>query len=247
MSDSDSSIQIQPIGHIHSPYKQKFAIPRQANLVAEAQGEVVLVDSFTDTNSVRELENFSHLWLLFYFHETAAQGWTPTVQPPRLGGKERVGVFASRSPFRPNAIGMSAVKNLGYQYQDQDGKLVIRVGGIDLLHGTPIVDIKPYLPYADCLPEASGGFASEVPGQPLKIDFSAQAESSLQRLTAQHPELRNFVIAVLQQDPRPAWRVKEIDNKQYGMTLYDLNIKWQVDADTIQVIQIEQTTDDREK
>lgn len=234
--NSDTGFEFHAIGTIRSPYKQKFAIPRQPNLVQEAKGEIILNESFTDTNALRELENFSHLWLLFYFHETADEGWTSTVQPPRLGGKTRVGVFASRSPFRPNAIGMSVVENLGYELCN--GQVKLRVGGIDLLDATPILDIKPYVAYADSLPQANSGFANEAPGQPLKVVFSTAAEFVLEGLQSQYPELASFIAAVLQQDPRPAWRIREKDDKQYGMRLYNLNIKWQMGEEEIMVTEI---------
>ena len=234
--EPESSIRMQPIGHVRSPFKQKFAIPRQANLVQQAIGEVVLEPCFSDSNAVRELEQFSHLWLLFHFHATADRGWTPTVQPPRLGGKTRVGVFASRSPFRPNGIGMSAVENLGYQ--KHDGHIRIRIGSIDLLDGTPLLDIKPYLPWADSLPEATSGFASQAPGKATPVIFSDSAESRLRELSISMPDLRRFIIALLQQDPRPAWRVRKHDAKQYGMILRDLNIKWHHQQNGILVTRI---------
>jgi len=229
-------LQYQAIGYISSPYKQKFAIPRQSNLVPEVEGHITLTQDFADPNSLRCIDQFSHLWLLFHFHATADQEWSPTVQPPRLGGKERVGVFASRSPFRPNPIGMSVVTNLGHQMCD--GVPVLKVGGIDLLEGTPILDIKPYIPYADSLPEASGGYAIDTPGSDLQVVFSSNANLQLKNLTAKHPKLESIIKAVLSQDPRPAWRVKDHDNKHYGMSIYDFNVKWQVQASDIVVLSI---------
>ncbi len=231
-------MKLEIIGHVHSPYKQKFAIPRQPNLVTEAKGIVRFEPEFADPNSLRELEQFSHLWLIFLFNETAGQGWSPTVQPPRLGGKERVGVFASRSPFRPNPIGISAVKNLGHELRD--GILELRVGGLDLLDGTPIIDIKPYVPYADSIPEAQGGFADEAPQSEREVVFSAEAERQLDEIGSQYKGLKSLIESVLRQDPRPAWRVKEQDDKRYGMHLYDLNIKWQISGDRVEVLSIEQ-------
>lgn len=236
-SHSDESIHYQPIGYIKSPFKQKFAIPRQPNLVAGAHGELILNETFTDANSLRELEQFSHVWLLFHFHATEQQGWTPTVQPPRLGGKTKVGVFASRSPFRPNAIGMSVVKNLGYEKVDD--RIVLKVGGIDLLDGTPVLDIKPYVPYADDVEGATGGFANSAPGKDIRVLFSAESETILAEYKADFPDLKKLIAAILQQDPRPAWRVKEDDQKQYGMSLYDFNIKWRMTDQDIMVLTIE--------
>jgi len=233
-------MQLTPIAHVRSPYKQKFAIPRQPGLVREARGEVVFEDEYADLNCLRGIEQFSHLWLLFRFHETADKGWSPTVQPPRLGGRERVGVFASRSTFRPNSIGMSVVENLGWA--QQGSALVLTVGGIDLLDGTPILDIKPYLPYADHIEGATGGYAEQAPGHALGVTFSNEAEATLAALLANYPGLRQLIENVLAQDPRPAWRHRELDDKQYGMSLYDLNIKWRIQETGAVVVRIEQQT-----
>ena len=227
---------IQPIALVESPYKQKFAIPRQANLVPEARGRLVFQAAYSDPNNLRGIEQFSHLWLLFLFHATADQGWSATVQPPRLGGKERVGVFASRSPFRPNAIGMSVVENRGHELER--GSLVLHVAGLDLLDGTPVIDIKPYLPYADSIADARAGFAEQAPATALTIDFTPEAERQLLALQADLPDLEQFIRAVLAQDPRPAWRAGKEDDKQYGMALYDRNIKWRVDGERILVLSI---------
>jgi tRNA-Thr(GGU) m(6)t(6)A37 methyltransferase TsaA len=230
------------IATLRGPYKQKFAIPRQPNLVPEAMGELVFEKEFADANGLRALDQFSHLWLIWHFHETSAQGWSPLVHPPRLGGKEKVGVFASRSPFRPNSIGLSVVRNLGSA--EVDGKLALRVGGIDIVDETPILDIKPYVTYADSIADAESGFANEQPGSQRKISFSASAMQDLTASAAEYPRLRDFIVAVLQQDPRPAWRVQANDDKQYGMTLYDFNIKWQFSGDKIEVKAITSSDDD---
>ena len=232
------------IATLRGPYKQKFAIPRQPNLVPEAMGELVFEKEFADANGLRALDQFSHLWLIWHFHKTSAQGWSPLVQPPRLGGKEKVGVFASRSPFRPNSIGLSVVRNLGSA--EVDGKLVLQVGGIDIVDETPILDIKPYVVYADSIANAESGFANEQPGSQRAISFSASATQALTASAADYPRLRDFIVAVLQQDPRPAWRVQANDGKQYGMTLYDFNIKWQFSGDKIQVKTITSSHDDPE-
>lgn len=235
-------MEITPIAFIASPYKQKFAIPRQPGLVPSAQGEIVFTDDFADANALRGLDQFSHLWLIFRFHATADKGWTPTVQPPRLGGRERVGVFATRSTFRPNGLGLSVVENLGWKVDA--GRPVLRVAGIDLLDGTPIIDIKPYVPYADSIPDARAGFASEAPGGGREVVFEAAAESALATLGPAYPGLRALVTDVLRQDPRPAWRQREVDDKQYGMSLFDLNIKWKVGEDRIRVLAIARDADD---
>ena len=232
------------IATLRGPYKQKFAIPRQPNLVPEAVGELVFKQEFADANGLRALDQFSHLWLIWHFHETSAQGWSPLVQPPRLGGKEKVGVFASRSPFHPNPIGLSVVRNLGSA--EVDGKLVLRVGGIDIVDETPILDIKPYIVYADSIAGAESGFASEQPGSQRPISFSASATQALTASAADYPRLKDFIVAVLQQDPRPAWRVQANDDKQYGMKLYEFNIKWQFSGDKIEVKAIISSDDDPE-
>jgi tRNA-Thr(GGU) m(6)t(6)A37 methyltransferase TsaA len=223
-------VLLKPVAILRSPYKQKFAIPRQPNLVREAIGEVVFEPEFADPNALRGLEQFSHLWLLFLFHETSAQGWSPTVTPPRLGGSQKVGVFASRSTFRPNPVGLSVVEFLDIRQQGQ--QLVLRVRGIDLLDGTPVIDIKPYLPYADIVPGAGGGYAPDAPAVLLQVEFSTAARQQLTPHLAAHPELERFIVSVLQQDPRPAVHVRQAQERDYAMFLYDLNIRWQV-SDTL--------------
>lgn len=243
-SSLSKSIQYAAIGIVESPFQQKFAIPRQPNLVSEARGKIILNKEFTDSNALRELEQFSHIWVLFHFHETEDQGWTPTVQPPRLGGKTKVGVFASRSPFRPNAIGMSVLKNLGYEKIEDC--IVVHVGGIDLLNGTPVLDIKPYIPYADSISDAAAGYAKQAPGKDLDIQFAEAAENFLAVAEPTHPDLRKLIVALLRQDPRPAWRVREDDSKQYGMTLYHYNIKWRISDKNICVSSIEDLSNGEE-
>jgi len=227
---------IQAIATVRSPYRQKFAIPRQPNLVREAIGEVVFLPEFADPNCLRGLEQFSHLWLLFLFHETAARGWSPTVSPPRLGGSTRVGVFASRSTFRPNPLGLSVVEFLDYGLRK--GELVLRVRGIDLLDGTPVVDIKPYLPYADALPAASGGYADRPPGAVLEVAFSTSAKTALTRYADRNGQLESFIRAVLQQDPRPAVHVRQDRERDYAVFLYDLNVRFRIEANCCLVVEI---------
>lgn len=229
-------MEIHPIGILHSPYKQKFAIPRQPNLVPAGIGTIELLEDYSDPNCLREIGQFSHLWLVFQFHGTAAQGWSPTVQPPRLGGQERVGVFASRSPFRPNSLGISVVKYL--DHQRLDNKTEIRVGGIDLLDKTPILDIKPYIPYVDAISNAAGGYAEKKPPQKFEVLFSQETANQLSKYSQRYPQLKDLIVQILALDPRPSWRVRDNDCKQYGMTLYDLNIKWRAEKDHIAVIGI---------
>lgn len=230
-------MEYEVVATVSSPFKQKFTIPRQPNLVKEARGSLILTDTFNDPQLLRRLEDFSHLWLIFEFHAVADQGWTPTVQPPRLGGKEKVGVFASRSPFRPNSLGLSVVENLG-SYQEQ-GRLIIKVGGLDVLDGTPVLDIKPYLPYADSIPDASAGYAQEQPQEKFEVSMTTTALDRVRKEAERYPGLESLILSLLRQDPRPAWRVKAKDEKQYGMALYDLNIKWRIDGERITVISVE--------
>jgi len=233
---SANTPKVIPVAYVTSPFKQKFAIPRQPNLVAAAEGRIVFEPGYDDPNMLRGLDQFSHVWLVFRFHATADRSWSATVQPPRLGGRQRLGVFASRSPYRPNALGLSVVRNLGSGAER--GRLVLRVGGLDLLDGTPILDIKPYLPYADALPDATGGFTTALHTTPRSIRFSDEALAALARHAARYPGLRELITAVLGQDPRPAWRVRTNDDKQYGMSLYEFNIKWRMEPDGVCVVTI---------
>ncbi|MFV8463531.1 tRNA (N6-threonylcarbamoyladenosine(37)-N6)-methyltransferase TrmO [Vibrio campbellii] len=226
---------IEPIGFIESPYKEKFAVPRQPRLVPTSTSRVRLVDAANCLESVRNIEQFSHVWLLFLFDKNLEAGWKPTVRPPRLGGNERIGVFASRATFRPNGIGMSAVELKGAS-QDK-GQTWLDLGSVDLVDGTPIIDIKPYIPYSDSIPDAQGGFAAEEP-EVLEVNFSQQAQAKL----AQHPEARHIIQVikeVLGQDPRPAYKKGKQDNKEYAVNLFDLNVKFVVEAFFINVTDIE--------
>jgi len=232
-------MNVEPIAIVRSPWRQKFAIPRQPNLVPEAEGEVHFLEPFADPNCLRGIEQFSHLWLMFVFHETAAQGWSPTVTPPRLGGTERVGVFATRSMYRPNPIGLSVVEFAGVE---QRGKhLILKVRGLDLLDGTPILDIKPYVPYADALPAARGGFADSTPGKALDVCFTAAARTQLQQWQQQHPHLETLITKVLEQDPRPAQHVRKDSQREFAMLLYDLNIRWRCADAVCEVLDITPT------
>jgi len=228
--------QIGPIGTIRSPYKQKFAIPRQPRLIPEARAQLEFLGEFNREEFVRGLADFSHIWLLFRFHETADKGWSPLVRPPRLGGNEKKGVFATRATFRPNAIGMSAVKLEKICYKN--GKLWLELSGIDLLDGTPILDIKPYLPYSDSLPDATAGFADTRPETELEVCFSEQAIEFCMKQQKSHPDLYQFIAKVLKQDPRPAYKKSKGGVQNYGMCLYDFNIKWKIENNLNTVLEI---------
>ncbi|WP_318454746.1 tRNA (N6-threonylcarbamoyladenosine(37)-N6)-methyltransferase TrmO [Photobacterium leiognathi] len=228
------SYNIEPIGIIHSPYKEKFAVPRQPGLVPSARSEIILQGDANSLEAVRGIEQFSHLWLLFLFDQNLEAGWRPTVRPPRLGGNERIGVFASRATFRPNGIGMSAVELKGVRHEN--GNVIIEIGGVDLVDGTPIVDIKPYIPYSDSLPQAQGGFASSAPDL-MPVCFS---ETALNQLPVKNKAYYQTVISeVLAQDPRPAYKKGKPDPKQYAVHLFDFNVHFSVTEQQITVNQIE--------
>lgn len=218
------SIPVDPIGIIHSCFKEKFGIPRQAGIAPAARAELELFPMYSDPKAVRGLEAFSHIWVLFRFHECAGKPWRNTVRPPRLGGNRRVGVFASRSGFRPNAIGMSAVRLEEIRISPQPVRLLI--SGADILDQTPVLDIKPYVPYADLLPEARGGYASERPPVAMSVVFSNEAEEVCRQLTGRFPMLRDLIIQILQVDPRPAYYGRGPRKDRFGARIHDLEIQW---------------------
>ncbi len=189
-------IEIRPIARIRTDFPTKFGIPRQAGLAAGLQGTVVFEPDYRQDEALRGLGSFSHIWLIWGFSENEGRPWSPTVRPPRLGGNVRMGVFATRSPFRPNPIGLSCVRLLKVE-QDETLGPVLTVAGADLMDGTPIYDIKPYIPYADCHPDAKGGFTTKVDMKPLTIDFPAELLEKVPQ------EKREALIGVLEQDPRP--------------------------------------------
>ncbi|MBY7897336.1 tRNA (N6-threonylcarbamoyladenosine(37)-N6)-methyltransferase TrmO [Vibrio fluvialis] len=226
---------IEPIAVIESPYKEKFAVPRQPRLVPSATARVKLLGESNCPEAVRGIEQFSHLWLLFLFDQNLQAGWKPTVRPPRLGGNERIGVLASRSTFRPNGIGMSAVELRGVSKQGD--QIYLDLGSVDLVDGTPIIDIKPYIPYSDSIADAQGGYAEAEPEQ-AAVTFSAAALETLQRLP--NGQVQQAVIGeVLAQDPRPAYKKNKPDMKEYAVNLYDLNVKFMVNGNLVTVTAIE--------
>ncbi|AAZ28214.1 tRNA (N6-threonylcarbamoyladenosine(37)-N6)-methyltransferase TrmO [Colwellia psychrerythraea] len=235
------SFKFDAIGVIESPYQEKFAIPRQPNLVSAAKGKVVLLGDANNHELVRDIEQFSHLWLLFVFHGTQEQGWKPLVRPPRLGGNVKTGVLATRSTFRPNPIGMSVVKL--DKVTTEKKQTILHISGLDLLNGTPIIDIKPYVPYSDAIIDADAGFAQEQPDAALSVVFSEQMQADLIKYQQRDSELGLLIEQVLKQDPRPAYKRGKTDDKVYGMSLYDLNIQWQlITLDTVLVLNITQVT-----
>lgn len=234
-----SAYTFNPIGRIHSCFKEKFGIPRQPGLVAEACATVELLPPYDDAAAVRGLTEFSHIWLLFVFHAVPPGHWRPTVRPPRLGGNRRMGVFASRSTFRPNPIGQSVVTLDGITHANR--RLELQVSGVDLLDQTPVLDIKPYLPYADALPHARGGYAAERPRPIGQVSFSDQAEAALAAAAGCHgTDLRQLVRRLLEIDPRPAYRKDEASSRSYGMRIENYNIEWEVRGDAIVVTAVTQ-------
>ncbi|MBW3694335.1 tRNA (N6-threonylcarbamoyladenosine(37)-N6)-methyltransferase TrmO [Vibrio sp. T187] len=226
---------IEPIGHIQSPFKEKFAVPRQPRLTPSATSRIQLLGNSNSPEAIRGIEQFSHLWLLFLFDQNIEAGWKPTVRPPRLGGNERIGVFASRATFRPNAIGMSAVELKGVS--QKGNQTWLELGSADLVDGTPIIDIKPYIPYSDSIPDAIGGFANEEP-KTLDVNFSELAIKKLNNHPTAHQVIQ-VIKEVLAQDPRPAYKKGKPDNKEYAVNLFDLNVKFVVEPLFINVTDIE--------
>lgn len=222
--------EMEIIARIRSPFAEKFGIPRQSGVVEELQATVVFEPAFRNPDAVRGLEGFSHIWLIWQFSRAVRDTWSPTVRPPRLGGNERMGVFATRSPFRPNAIGLSSVRLERIEFDRELGP-VLHVSGADLMDGTPIFDIKPYLPYTDSHPEATGGFTDGAAMEPLTVDCPAEL---LERVA---PEQRPGLLGVLASDPRP--RYQDDPERVYGLTFAGRNVKFTVDGGRLTVLEVE--------
>lgn len=222
-------MELKIIARISTDFKEKFGIPRQSG-IAKTVGKIVFEPEYRVREALRGIDGYSHLWLLWEFSEARRDGWSPTVRPPRLGGNKRMGVFATRSPYRPNSIGLSSVRLLSVEESADDG-LVLIVEGADLLDGTPIYDIKPYLPFTDSHPDAIGGFADEVREYGLKANFSLQLLNKI-------PESkRDALITILENDPRPSY--KDDGDHEYGMVYSDLDIFFKVEDGTLTVTRIE--------
>ncbi|MCI9026762.1 MAG: tRNA (N6-threonylcarbamoyladenosine(37)-N6)-methyltransferase TrmO [Lawsonibacter sp.] len=220
-------MELTPIAHIRSDFSEKFGIPRQSGLVEELSATVVFEPEYRDISALQGLDGFSHLWLIWEFSKV--RGWSPTVRPPRLGGNRRMGVFATRSPFRPNPLGLSCVRLREIRRDRALGPVLI-VAGADLLDGTPIYDVKPYLPYADCRPDAVGGFAA----RPKEADLTVECPPAL--LDRVPADKRAALLAVLAQDPRPQYQ--DDPERVYGMAFAGLEIKFQVAGDRLAVTEI---------
>ena len=222
-------MEFNPVAHIRSDFPEKFGIPRQSGLVDALTATVVFEPDYRDPSAFRGLEGFSHLWLIWEFSQARRVGWSPTVRPPRLGGNRRLGVFATRSPFRPNPIGLSCVRLVELRQDRELGPILI-VAGADLLDGTPIYDVKPYLPYADCKPEAVGGFAA----RPKEAELEVDCPDSL--LAAVPEDKRAALLAVLAQDPRPQYQ--DNPDRVYGMSFAGLEVKFRVEEKGLTVTEI---------
>ena len=223
------TVKIQVIARMHSDFASKFGIPRQSGLVDSLRSTIVFEPEFRNPDALRGIEDFSHLWIIWQFSEAVRQGWSPTVRPPRLGGNTRMGVFATRSPFRPNNLGLSSVKLLGVEQPEKYGA-VLHVGGADLMDGTPIFDIKPYIAYGDAHPDARGGFTDRAGDFLLTVDFPATLLSRLPE------EKRDAAIGVLSHDPRPSYQRQP--DRIYGLTFAGFDIRFQVQDNVLTVKEV---------
>ena len=223
------NITIQVIARMRSDFPTKFGIPRQSGLVEELRSTIVFEPEFRNADALRGIEDFSHLWIIWQFSEAVRQGWSPTVRPPRLGGNTRMGVFATRSPFRPNNLGLSSVKLLGVEHTAEFGTVLL-VGGADLMDGTPIFDIKPYIPSGDCHPEASGGFTDKAGEFILKVDFPNALLEKLAR------EKQQAAIGVLSHDPRPSYQ--RDPDRVYGLSFAGFDIRFSVRENKLTVVDV---------
>ncbi len=220
----DVQITVEAVGVVHSCLKEKFGIPRQPGMAPSVTASLELLPPFDREEMVRDLEHFSHVWIHFYFHCAVQEGWKTTVRPPRLGGKKRVGVFASRSPHRPNYLGMSAVKLTGVRREK--GKIFLDLAGVDLLDGTPVVDIKPYIPYSDCISGAEDGYTG-IKNPTMEVHFTSEAEVfCVQYEQKTGRALRQLIVELVGLDPRPPFQKKS--RKEFGMLLWDVNVQWHV-------------------
>ena len=222
-------IAITPIAHMKSDFSTKFGIPRQSGLVEELRSTIVFEPEYRNPDALRGIKDFSHLWIIWQFSEAVRTEWSPTVRPPRLGGNTRMGVFATRSPFRPNNLGLSCVRLLGVEHTEDQGT-VLRVGGADLMDGTPIFDIKPYIPYSDAHPDALGGFTTGAGAFLLKVNFPADL---LEKLP---PDKREAALGVLSHDPRPSYQ--RVPGRIYGLNFAGFDIRFTVEDDVLTVTEV---------
>jgi len=223
------NVNIRVIARMRSDFPTKFGIPRQSGLVESLRSTIVFEPEFRNPDALRGIEGYSHLWLIWQFSAALQDSWSPTVRPPRLGGNTRMGVFATRSPFRPNSLGLSSVKLLEVEHTEQYGT-VLHVAGADLMDGTPIFDIKPYIPYGDCHPDATGGFTDTAGDFLLCVDFPDHLLSLLPA------EKREAVLGVLSHDPRPAYQ--RTPDRVYGLPFAGFDIRFTVEENTLHVVEV---------
>lgn len=227
---TSNDIHIKPIARIKTDFSSKFGVPRQSGLVPELTAKILFEPEFRIAEAVRGLEDFSHIWLIWQFSEAVRTGWSPTVRPPRLGGNRRMGVFATRSPFRPNNLALSCVRLEHIEAHGENGP-VLHVSGADLMDGTPIFDIKPYIPYADCHPEASGGFAATPPQRRLCVEIPPEEAAKMPQ------DKLNALVGVLESDPRPSYQ--NTPDRIYGFEFAGKEIKFTVNGEALRVLSID--------
>ena len=220
---------MQIIARIHTDFPTKFGVPRQSGLASALESTIVFEPEFRNPDALRGIEDFSHIWLIWQFDRALREGWSPTVLPPKLGGKTRVGVFATRSPFRPNSIGLSSVRLTGVELQTKDGP-ILHVAGADLVDGTPIFDIKPYLPYADAHPDAIDGFEGKRHAEPLRVVFPPELEAQIP------PEKREGLRQALACGPIPGYQ--HDPERRYGFNFAGFDVRFTVEGDTLTVVEI---------
>ncbi len=232
------SYHLKAIGTIHSCFKEKFGIPRQPGLVTEAEAALELLPPYNQPDALQGLEGYSHLWISFIFHQSMDTPWRPMVRPPRLGGNKKVGVFATRSPIRPNPMGLSVVKLISV---DQKAcRLLLK--GVDLLDGTPVLDIKPYLPYVDAITDAQGGFAPQAPERnAIEVTFEEQAQQALCKIAGKkQPQMMRLIQQLIKQDPRPAYMKSDAEPREFGMHLHNFNLRWQMRGQRAMIFEVKQ-------
>lgn len=225
----NETVALSPIAHIRTGFSAKFGIPRQSGLVDSLTGRIVFLPEYRIPAAVRGLSDFSHIWLIWHFTEAVRDGWRPTVRPPRLGGNTRVGVFATRSPFRPNNLALSCVRLCGIDWEDSEGPVLL-VSGVDMLDGTPIFDIKPYIPVADCHPDAAEGYTAETRTHALTVRFDDGLDGVLL------PADREAIIGILANDPRPGY--DDDPEKEYGLTFNGYDVGFYVEGERVRVFRI---------
>lgn len=233
------NVSMNIVGVVHSPFKQKFGIPRQPALASSIAGKIEILPPYDRDEAFRDLDTFSHLWISFVFHAIEKRDWQPMVRPPRLGGNKKVGVFASRSTHRPNPLGLSVV-TFEKLVRDND-KLYLHISGHDLLDQTPVVDIKPYLPYSDNVSSASNGYASVTDIERYEVTFSKESAAKIKQWSDDNnTDLKTQLIELLSQDPRPAYNKSNPEPQRGGMRFYDLNVSFSIENKCVNVVNIQE-------